>query len=164
MEQGSSDQSIGRLLKHSEGGARFIGYARADMRISKTIHGDSTELQLHERGLRIRKYQKAVIIQYQVDASKLKVLDLTGRIEDVPGSNNEIGRLILGLLMILTLGVLLLFFSNPMRNSEEYGKKYVHYLRIHFHDANDNEDVEILISGGKRKICRFIKKYNALFP
>ena len=160
--ENSNNLSIGSQILNKKGGARFEGEILRHENLTEEIYAGTASIALHENGIKLwnTHYPKSIEIHH----SQLINLEYTTRSELTESKRPFIMDVLFGILVIITLGFIL---SNVIASSSsEDGTKGRNYiisdLDIHYRVLHSETIQTISISGKKRRIHRFIERYDEL--
>jgi hypothetical protein len=152
-----ADLSIGKQILNKLGGARFKGKINPEIDLVEGIFSGSVVIALHEQGIKI--YNKRYQSQLEIHNSQLINLEKITRSESFQMDKSAIGRVVIRVLMVITLGAMVRDLTG---NGAKKKLKDISYLLVNFWDIQIKSDRTILVSGGKDKIEGFIARISKL--
>lgn len=160
-ENGDSptNPAIGKQLPKKQGGTWYIGEIKPKPDVALGIYGGPAIITLHEKGIKIRnKYYQN---QIEIHHSRIINIELN-REESFLRDRSTIGRVLLGILVVLTLGFILsmAIAENTSRDGTRTIVKDVFYLELKFWDTNTRSEQSITLTGRRNKIESFIARFN----
>ena len=155
-----ADLSIGVRRTKKIGRTHITGAIKAEIDEALGIYAGESTIFLHERGIKIRNiyYEK----ELNIHRSQIRNISEFNLQETYYREGTNIGGLLLGILLVITLGLVYLFIDDMSRSNKSTERTYyVTYLLLTFWDVNTKSEQKIFFSASKPGIKRFIKQYKS---
>jgi hypothetical protein len=151
---------IGSMIRNRFDSTRFKGYVKPGFSEQLGISYAEAIVSLHERGIKIRNIYHTK--QLEIHFSQILSLNISTREESYSGRGPGIGSFMLGILLVITLGVIALFASDLFKGSSDGSAertRQVSCLVIIFRDISKSAEHSLCVTGKKHRIRKFIRQF-----